>query len=91
MRTMILIFLITIMVGCTSYDYEGKNLRTYIENPKYLLKDPHFEDYKKERDALESSYLSKEIEYPEYKKQLESLDKKYDNEVKKRDDIIRDY
>jgi len=85
MKKIIYFFLAMTLIGCT---YEGQNLRTYLEDPGSIVKDPHFSDYKEKRDALESQYLRKEITYAEYVEKMEELDVKYENEVRQRDTII---
>lgn len=77
----IFLFSIFILFGCT---YEGNNLKNYFSDPRTLIKDPHFADYKEKRDALESQYLSKEIEYADYVAKMNKLDETYAKEVKER-------
>ena len=67
--------------GC-SY---GQN---YLKNPESFIRDPHFAEYKKNRDALESSYLKKELTYAEYIKQKDRVDDKYSKEVQERTAVI---
>ena len=79
MRTAIGLLLLVMLVGCS---YQGKN---YFEEPKYLIRDPHFSDYQEKRNALESKYLSKEITYGEYVKQADELEETYSKEVQTRE------
>lgn len=76
-----LLFCVLVFVGC-SY---GQN---YLKNPKTLLKDPHFAEYKENRDDLELQYLRKEIPYAEYIQQRDRLDATYDKEVQERNKKI---
>ena len=69
------------LFGC-SYGNE------YLENPESFIRDPHFTEYKNNRDELESSYLRKEITYAEYIQQRDKLDDKYTEEVQKRNSVI---
>ncbi|MCA9400666.1 MAG: hypothetical protein KC713_03505 [Candidatus Omnitrophica bacterium] len=72
--------------GCT---YDGQTtLGSVIDDPRTLIQDPHYTEYKKERDALESQYLEKEISYADYLKELEELEHQYSKEVKERNDKI---
>jgi len=75
-KSLALIIVLTIF-GC-SY---GQN---YLENPELLIRDPHFAEYKDNRDDLESQYLRKEITYADYIEQRDQLDNIYDKEVKER-------
>ena len=68
--------------GC-SY---GQN---YLKNPETFIRDPHFTEYKKDRDNLELQYLHKEINYAQYIEQKDRLDATYDRQVKERNDKIR--
>ena len=53
-----------------------------------IIKDPHFADYQKKLDKLESQYLNKEISYADYVAKKEELDNVYTKEVQERDEII---
>jgi len=72
-KILVLLYALTIF-GC-SYGQE------YLENPESFIRDPHFTEYKKNRDNLESSYLSKEITYAEYIEQKDNLDEQYSKEI----------
>jgi len=85
MKKLPLMIMIALLAGCT---YEGTTLRDVFEDPRSLIKDSHFTDYKEKRDALESQYLSKEITYVEYVEKMNELDNKYSGEVKERNDKI---
>lgn len=85
MKKMILLFLGLFILGCA---YEGTSLKTYFENPRSLIKDPHFGEYKQKRDALESQYLKKEITYSEYVQKMDELDQAYAKEVQQRNQKI---
>ena len=77
----LLVLCVLAFLGC-SY---GQN---YLENPEMLLEDPHFANYKQDRDALELQYLHKEITYAEYIEQRNQLDETYDKEVQQRNQKI---
>jgi hypothetical protein len=79
LRNILLLSLIVFVVGCSKYD---------ITQPKTLFQDPHFSQYKEERDILESQYLNKEIDYSAYVEQRDALDARYDKEVNQRDQKI---
>ena len=85
MKKVILFFIMVILAGCT---YEGEKLKTYFEDPRTFIRDPHYSNYKQKRDNLESKYLNKEIAYSEYMEQMQNLDDTYSMEVQKRRDII---
>jgi hypothetical protein len=87
MKRAIFCILFLSVFGCT---YEGKPLSEYFEDPRSIIRDPHFADYKKKRDNLESQYLSDEITYADYKEQMDTIDKKYAKEIKLRDAKVRD-
>lgn len=80
-----------LVVGCAGCSYEGQKLSAYFENPRALIKDPHFTTYKSKRDALERQYLSKEITYADYVKGMDRLDDTYAQEVQERDAKISAY
>ena len=85
MRQFILLSILFLFVGCT---YQGESLSNYLDDPKSIIKDPHYTQYKKKRDAVESLYLRKEITYADYLKQIKEIDDNYLKEVKERTDII---
>ncbi|MBU0468458.1 MAG: hypothetical protein KKD07_01990 [Candidatus Omnitrophica bacterium] len=78
----LLVLLAMVLVGCT---YQGEKLSSYFENPRSIIKDPHFTNYKAKRDALESQYLQKEISYADYSEGMDALDESYAKEVQERD------
>ena len=84
----ILSFCIVTMMALTGCSAGQEKIQTYLENPGKLLEDPHFAEYQKNLDALESRYLAKEITYAEYLEQKKGLDEKYTKEVKDREEII---
>ena len=49
----LLLVCVLAFAGCSSY---GQN---YLENPEMILRDPHFTQYKENRDGLERQYLHK--------------------------------
>ncbi len=55
---------------------------------KKLVTDPHFAQYQKNMDELESSYLKGNIKYSDYLARKKQLEDNYTKEVKERDDII---
>lgn len=86
MKKTVTLLLLLLCVGCS---YEGKTFEDYMDDPKSIIKDPHYGSYQSKRDALESRYLHKEITYPEYKEKLKELDDKYSREVEERTRIIQ--
>ena len=77
MKKLFVILLVVFLFGCN-----------YLEEPKYLIRDPHFTAYKEERDALERDYLQKELTYAEFIKKRDELDAEYDKEVLEREQKI---
>ena len=75
------------LLGCT---YQVAPLSQYLEDPRSIIQDPHFTDYKAKRDELEHRYLTREISYADYVKQIDELDNTYTKEVKERNDKIRE-
>lgn len=69
------------LMGCA---YEGTRLKDYFEDPKLLVEDPLFLQYRQEREDLEKQYLNKKISYAEYLQKLKDLDARYDKEVEDR-------
>jgi Tfp pilus assembly protein PilP len=82
MKKSIMLLLTLVLVGCT---YGTEKLQTYLDEPKYLIQDRHFDKYKTKRDALESEYLQKKITYAEYIERKKMLDENYAKEVQERD------
>lgn len=76
---------LVLLVGCS---YQGEDLDTYLDDPKSLIRDPHYSSYEKKKDALESKYLRKEITYAVYLEETKKLDDTYSKEVDERTKII---
>lgn len=85
MKNLIWTFSLVLLVGCT---YQGEDLGNYIDDPKAIIKDPHYSGYQDKRDALESRYLKKEITYADYLEQVKELDDTYTKEVNERTKIL---
>lgn len=85
MKKILFAVFITILAGCSAGQ---EKLKTYLDEPQAILKDPHYADYKEKADTLESSYLKKEITYAEYLEKKKELDENYDKEVQERTDKI---
>lgn len=85
MKKIILIIFIVGLMGCT---YQGEKLNTYINEPKYLIRDPHFARYTQERDELEKQYIEKKITYADYVEKRDALDLQYTKEVQERNNKI---
>ncbi|MBF0479515.1 MAG: hypothetical protein HQL26_08530 [Candidatus Omnitrophica bacterium] len=86
MKRWLILLLGLAVLGCS---YQGKKLSDYIDDPKSIIKDPHFQQYKEERDVLESQYLKKEITYADYTQKMSDLDAKYTKEVSERDSKLQ--
>lgn len=86
MKKAVLLCFVALLIGCS---YAGeKKLDEYLSDPKTWVKDPHFANYKEQRDVLESEYLQKNISYAEYLERRTSLDERYAREVFERNAII---
>lgn len=81
MKKALAVLCLLALFGCAS----GQN---YLDEPEWFIKDPHFADYKNQRDDLEVQYLHKEITYAEYVEQKSKLDEKYDREVQERNSKV---
>ncbi len=81
MKRLLLGMVILGLVGCA---YEGTRFKDYFEDPKLLIEDPLFLQYRQEREDLEKQYLNKKISYAEYLQELRDLDARYDKEVEDR-------
>lgn len=88
MKNIVLLLMVVLLVGCSTYEYEGKSLGAYLENPGDILKDPHFAAYKEKRDVLESQYLREEIPYAVYVTKRQELDDQYNKEVLERENKV---
>lgn len=82
------LFLLLFVVGFMGCAAGAEKLQTYIEEPKYLIRDPHFAEYEHKSEELEREYLHKKISYAEYIEQKNKLDEDYAREVQERDAII---
>ena len=86
MKKIILSFLFFCLAGCSTGQ---EKLRTYLEEPEYLIKDPHFAAYKQQLDNLDREYyLEKKMTYVEYLEKKKEIDAQYEKEVKQRTDVI---
>lgn len=85
MKSLFLLLSIVFIVGCS---YGQEKLETYLEEPEYFIKDPHFADYQQTLDELEKEYLDKKITYAEYMERRQALDEKYEKEVQERTEVI---
>ncbi|HLF18290.1 MAG TPA: hypothetical protein VI749_05265 [Candidatus Omnitrophota bacterium] len=85
MKKALFVSLTLLLAGCA---YEGQTLKDYLEDPRAIIQDPHFTDYKQQRDDLEGQYLRKEITYAEYVERMDELDNDYTKEVQERDAIL---
>lgn len=85
MKVMLIILSIFFIAGCS---YEGKNVKSYLEEPRWFIKDPHYAAYQDKQQKLESKFLSKEITYAEYIRQKEGLEETYAKEVQERNQKI---
>ncbi|MGE0267953.1 MAG: hypothetical protein AB7S78_05820 [Candidatus Omnitrophota bacterium] len=85
MKNVIGVLALVLLFGCS---YQGEDLETYLDDPKSLIRDPHYSNYEKKKDALESRYLRKEITYAVYLEETQKLDDIYSREVDERTKII---
>ena len=81
MKKIILLLCMLVLFGC-SYGQD------YLRNPSSFIRDPHFTEYKDNRDDLERSYLHKEITYAEYIEQKNKVDEQYSKEVQERNSKV---
>ena len=82
-----LLLFIFLFSGCA---YEGPGLRQYLEDPRSIIKDPHFTEYQENRDNLEHLYLTDQITYADYVKQVDELESTYTKEVNERNAKLQD-
>lgn len=87
MKNLIWLLSIGLLFGCT---YDGKSLQSYWEEPKDILKDPHFAEYRTKRENLEREYLNRDITYSEYIEKRDAMEKEYERDIQRRDGIIFD-
>lgn len=85
MKKFALLLVCFVFLGCT---YGGEGFKTYLEDPRAFIKDPHYKHYKEDRNALESQYLREEISYVDYIEKMKELDEGYTAEVERRRSII---
>jgi len=81
MKKITLLLCMLVLLGC-SYGQD------YLRNPSSFIRDPHFTEYKDNRDDLERSYLHKEITYAEYIEQKNKVDEQYTKEVQERNSKV---
>lgn len=81
MKKSILVLCMVALFGC-SYGQD------YLRNPTSFIRDPHFTEYKNNRDDLERTYLHKEITYAEYLEQKNKIDEQYSKEVQERNSKV---
>ena len=87
MKRVVFLLFSLFLAGCT---YQGKPLHEYLEDPRSIIQDPHFTEYKAKRDNLEHLYLTDQISYVDYVKQIDDLDNTYTKEVKERNAKLQD-
>ena len=89
-KFLLLVFALT-CIGCSGgLTKEGVTFKDYLRQPRLLIKDPHFAEYKEERDKIEALYLNKTIDYVEYTRRMDELDEDYTKEVQARDEKIHE-
>ena len=79
MKKIFMFLMLICLVGCT------EKIRSYVDEPQTLLRDPHFAEYNNNAKALERSYLDGKITYAVYLEKKKELDEKYEKEVKERE------
>ena len=57
---------------------------SYLDDPKTILKDPHYAAYHEKLETLESSYLNNEMAYAEYLQKKKDIEDMYGKEVRDR-------
>lgn len=85
MKRLMAFYFVLIFLGCS---YGSDKIRTLINEPETILRDPEYADYKESLDHLESDYLHKRISYAEYLEQKRQIEAGYDQEIKTRRDQI---
>ncbi|MFA5087545.1 MAG: hypothetical protein WC552_00760 [Candidatus Omnitrophota bacterium] len=78
--------LILFLVGCSACAH---SFRSYLDDPRLILKDPHYAAYQGKVTAVEHSYLRGQMDYAEYLEARKQIDEDYAKEVQSRDRIIR--
>jgi hypothetical protein len=76
------------LLGCSQ---GGAGFQSMIDDPRTILKDPHYAAYQQNLDDLERRYLRREITYVKYLEEKKQFDDTYDQEVKEREGIIGGY
>ena len=82
MKKIILFLMFTALVGCAD------TIRSYVEEPQTILRDPHYAQYQEDAKTLERSYLDGQITYAVYLERKKQLDDKYNKEVMERESMI---
>jgi hypothetical protein len=85
MKRAVALVLVCIAAGCA---YQGKTIGEYLEDPKTIIQDPHYMEYRSKRDQIEADYLNKKITYSDYLNAIKELDQNYTKEVYERNEII---
>ena len=80
MKKGIILFIVLLLGGCS---YGTEQLKT-------LLEDPHYMEYRDNRDKLEKSYLDGDITYAQYLDSKKQLDDDYDREVREREEKLHE-
>src|SRR3990167_8981090 len=82
MRKIFMFFILISLIGCT------EKIRSYVDEPQTLLRDPHFAEYNEKAKALERTYLDGSITYAVYLEKKKELDEQYEKEVKSRESAM---
>ena len=81
MKKIIFVLAVFLVGGCSNMD-------SYFKHPETAFKDPHFLEYQKKSEELESLYLRKALDYNEYQERQKQLNEEYEQQVEEREAII---
>ncbi|MCB9747643.1 MAG: hypothetical protein H6755_04460 [Candidatus Omnitrophica bacterium] len=84
-KYLLVVVLSFVLTGC------AEKLQGYIDQPESFFRDPHYDHYKNELEAIESAYLKKEMSYAQYLDKKQELENKYSKEVQEREAIIESH
>ena len=85
MKKILFVMMAGFLMGCAS---GADTVKSLIEDPPALLRDPQFSSYQEQVENLERSYLHKEISYADYLERRRRLDDDYNQVIQERQRTI---